>query len=215
MKTNKKSDPGQDPEMSSLIDAAERCYARLGVRAATMTDIAEEAGISRRTLYRSFSSHEDVLNAVMERSIKQFWDRFPEANSQLNDFCDIMVEALIYTIKFAPRTKTHNFLFDPSMLSIVNSFYINNAAYVRQQAIALDEVYQRTRHFPGTRQDLDMIMLCEWFNRLAVSFLATPSAFFGSEQKLRGLLAAMFEPVIRDKTTGGSAARKPGKASNI
>jgi AcrR family transcriptional regulator len=213
MKADKKSGrdiaaQDADPALSALIDAAERCYARLGVRAATMADIAEEAGISRRTLYRSFSSHEDILGAVMRRAIQRFWDQFNATHGHLDDFCDILVEALIYTIKFAPKTKTHRVLFDPSMILLVNDFYINNAEYVREQAIAMNAVYQRTRHSPGTKQDLDMVMVCEWFNRLAVSFLVTSSSFFHSEQKLRALLATMFEPALRDTNP---ANRKPVK----
>lgn len=219
MKAHKKPEQSmeeriENPGHSSLIDAAERCYARLGIRASTMVDIAEEAGISRRTLYRSFPSHEDILTAVVQRSIWRFWDQFDKKYNHIEDFCELLVEALIYTIKFAPKTKTHRVLFDSSMLPFVNDLYISNEAYVREQAVALDAAYQRTRNFPGTGQDLDMIMVCEWFDRLAVSFLTTPSVFFRSEKELRALFVAMFAPAIRETSPAtGTAARKPKKAS--
>lgn len=205
-----KSELAEDSFRTSLIDAAERCYARIGIKTATMVDIAEEAGTSRRTLYRSFPSHEEILSAVVQRSVRRFWDRFDKNYNHIEDFCELLVEALIYTIKFAPKTKTHRVLFDPSMLPFVNDLYISNEAYVREQAIALDAAYQRTRHFPGTKQDLDMIMVCEWFDRLAVSFLATPSVFFRSETELRALFAVMFEPAIRETKP---ASTKPATKS--
>ena len=186
---------------SALIDAAERCYARLGIDGATMADIALEAGISRRTLYRQFAAREQILNAVMRRAIDRFWEQFHAAHSGIDDFCDYLVAALIYTIKYAPKTKTHRMLFDQAVLPLVNSMYIDNRDYLRDQARALGVVYQRTRHRPGTRQDLDMLMVCEWFNRLAVSFLATPSAFYRSEKALRELFTAMLAPAIRGETT--------------
>lgn len=201
---------GETGDRTPLIDAAERCYARLGIGAATMADIALEAGISRRTLYRQFASHEQILNAVVRRAIDRFWQQFHDAHSGIDDFCDYLVEALIYTLKYAPKTKTHRMLFDQAMLPLVNKIYIDNRDYLRDQARALDAVYQRTRHRAGTRQDLNMQMVCEWFNRLAVSFLATPSAFYRSETELRALLSAMLAPALRHDPAArpGAPARK-------
>lgn len=195
---------------SALIDAAERCYARLGIGATTMEDIAAEAGISRRTLYRYFASHDQVLNAVARRAIDRFWEQFHASHQGITDFCDYLVEALIYTIKYAPRTKTHRILFDQGMLPLVNSMYIANPDYLRDQARAFGEVYERSCRQTGTRGGLDMLMVCEWFNRLAVSFLATPSVFHHSEAELRELFSAMLAPALRNGTAGRIRTMPPG-----
>lgn len=44
-----------------ILDAATRVFTRYGVKRASMSDVAEEAGISRQTLYKAFRSKDDIL----------------------------------------------------------------------------------------------------------------------------------------------------------
>ena len=48
-----------------IIDAAKRLFLRYGVKRTGMNDIAEEAGISRQTLYKSFANKDAVLQATI------------------------------------------------------------------------------------------------------------------------------------------------------
>ncbi|MEC7291186.1 MAG: helix-turn-helix domain-containing protein, partial [Pseudomonadota bacterium] len=45
----------------NILDAALQVFSRYGFKRTSMADIAAEAGISRQTLYKAFSSKEDVL----------------------------------------------------------------------------------------------------------------------------------------------------------
>ena len=56
------------------VDAAERCFARHGVRRTTMSDIAREMGVSRPTLYKQVASLEDALALVLARQLYAFLD---------------------------------------------------------------------------------------------------------------------------------------------
>jgi AcrR family transcriptional regulator len=195
-------------DQAAMINAAERCYNRLGINVATMDDIAAEAGISRRTLYRYMGGSKDILNKVTRRAVDRFWVKFHEDYGQAEDFCEYLVDGLIYTLKHAPKTRMHRLLFDQSLMPLVNAMYIDNPEYVRYQARILGEVYERLKTRPGTRQDLDMLMVCEWHNRLMVSFLSAPSAFFRSERELRLLFSAMLAPAIR---CNGAAQEPSGR----
>jgi AcrR family transcriptional regulator len=198
MTTVKKSKKDKEEAFrTALIDAAWRCYARMGLQDATMADIAEEAGTSRRTLYRSFPSHDLILEAVIRRGIDRFWERFHSTHSDIDDFAEFLLEAMVYAIRNAPKTKTHSVIYHPASLAMVNKLYIDNADYLRDQAQKFGEVYERTRHKPGTRQNLDMLIICEWWNRLAVSYQAVPSPFFRSEKELRVWFTATIVPVVR------------------
>ncbi|MDZ4868068.1 MAG: helix-turn-helix domain-containing protein [Alphaproteobacteria bacterium] len=50
-----------------LLNAALRCFARYGYARASMTDIAEEAGLSRTILYKHYKSREDAFRALSIR----------------------------------------------------------------------------------------------------------------------------------------------------
>ena len=47
-----------------IVDAAVRCFERYGPQRTSMRDIAEEAGISRRTLYRVFDDRSALIEEI-------------------------------------------------------------------------------------------------------------------------------------------------------
>ncbi|MEM8788359.1 MAG: helix-turn-helix domain-containing protein [Pseudomonadota bacterium] len=48
-----------------IIEAAKGLFLRYGVKRTGMNDIAEEAGISRQTLYKAFANKDEVLQATI------------------------------------------------------------------------------------------------------------------------------------------------------
>ncbi|MEM9610230.1 MAG: helix-turn-helix domain-containing protein [Actinomycetota bacterium] len=52
-------------DQRKVMDAAVRCFERYGPQRTSMTDIAEEAGISRRTLYRVFDDRSTLVEAIL------------------------------------------------------------------------------------------------------------------------------------------------------
>ena len=51
---------------AAILDGAERCLERDGVRRTTMSDVAVEAGVAKATLYNHFHTKDDVLAALVE-----------------------------------------------------------------------------------------------------------------------------------------------------
>jgi AcrR family transcriptional regulator len=70
--------PQRRRELSNeaMLDAAETVFATKGFGAASMEDIAEEAGFSRAALYARFGSKEDLLAAVLDRHSTRTAERF-------------------------------------------------------------------------------------------------------------------------------------------
>lgn len=67
MSPRRRHAPLADPR-AALLDAALRAFARAGYEAATVRDIAAEAGVAPGLLYHYFPSKEAVLQALFERS---------------------------------------------------------------------------------------------------------------------------------------------------
>ena len=55
-----------------MLDAATALMATHGVRRVTLQDVADEAGVSRQTVYRYFGDRDGLLVAVVERQRDQF-----------------------------------------------------------------------------------------------------------------------------------------------
>jgi AcrR family transcriptional regulator len=65
--------------VARILDGAVRALARRGLRKLSMSDICDEAAISRGTLYRYFKSKEDVLEAIGEHITQGFRSDMEEA----------------------------------------------------------------------------------------------------------------------------------------
>src|SRR6185295_3360606 len=55
-----------------ILDAAAAVIIRLGYNKTTMSDIAEEAGASRRTVYLYFKSKEELFEALLYREYMEY-----------------------------------------------------------------------------------------------------------------------------------------------
>jgi len=194
---------------SRLLNAARDCYARLGISKTSMADIAEQAQVTRRTVYRYFSSYEDILRAVVRRETDVFWRTLHEELRGIDNFGDYVVEALLYVIRHASDTPTHDYLFNESILPIVNDTYLSDRAYLIDLAEIWRPVYERLKANSNVDQHVDLLMFSEIFNRLAISYLAAPSPVFRTEEELRELFQTTLKPFLgrpgpRETQTGSS-----------
>jgi AcrR family transcriptional regulator len=64
----------QEYRIQSIQEAAMRVIARKGMSAATMKEIADEAGIAKGTIYLYFHDRDDLVEKTFERAISQLHD---------------------------------------------------------------------------------------------------------------------------------------------
>jgi len=55
-----------------ILDAAELCIRRYGLRRVSMGDVAQAAGLSRGSVYNHFHDREALIDAVLERTADRF-----------------------------------------------------------------------------------------------------------------------------------------------
>jgi TetR/AcrR family transcriptional regulator of autoinduction and epiphytic fitness len=62
---------------SAIIDAAERLFLQRGFGSVSMDELAEAAGVARRTLYNQFASKEEIFREMLLRVSGQLERAFP------------------------------------------------------------------------------------------------------------------------------------------
>lgn len=67
------TDTQQPTVRDRLIDAAEACLQAKGIRATTVSEVAEAAGVSRGWLYRHFPDKATLLGAALVRLNDAYW----------------------------------------------------------------------------------------------------------------------------------------------
>ncbi|NRB37537.1 MAG: TetR/AcrR family transcriptional regulator [Pseudomonadales bacterium] len=184
-----------------IIWAAQTCYAEKGIKQTTINDIANEANITRRTVYRHFSSHDEILLVVFERVVETFWqDLYRDLNLH-GDFGECLAQALLYSINYAKTAERHGYMFSNDGQAITNNIYISNTYFIEASHRGLNGIYQKKKAEGLASSNLNIEMLAEWFNRLILSFLSTPSQVFQSDEDLLRLFRHMLAPVCRANYT--------------
>jgi AcrR family transcriptional regulator len=69
-----------------LIDAAEACLRTKGIRATTVSEVAEAAGVSRGWLYRHYPDKPSLLGAAIVRLNEVFWGESNRTLSAITGF---------------------------------------------------------------------------------------------------------------------------------
>ena len=60
----------EDPEKQRLLESAMLMFQRYGLKSVTMSDIARELGISKKTVYKHVANKEELINGCCEFSLE-------------------------------------------------------------------------------------------------------------------------------------------------
>jgi len=74
----------------AIVDAAERLFLEHGFGAVSMDDLAEAAGVARRTLYNQFGSKEEIFREMLLRVSGQLERAFPPGIETQGDVEDVL-----------------------------------------------------------------------------------------------------------------------------
>ena len=73
-----------------------------GATGTTMSAVAEELGVTRRTLYRYFASLDDLFRAVAEQAFVTYEARLERATAEISDPAEYAVEAVAWIVETLP-----------------------------------------------------------------------------------------------------------------
>src|SRR5690606_31258408 len=82
-----------------LMEKAEELFCKLGYKAVSMDDIATAAGISKMTIYKYFSSKEDLFLKSMQSIADKAYDGLIERLNKANDTISKIDVLLNYSIE--------------------------------------------------------------------------------------------------------------------
>lgn len=181
---------------SRLIEAAQVCYVAKGLQQTTIADIASEAKVTRRTVYRYFASHNDILLAVFERVVDEYWQYLLQELSYQGSFGDVVVEALLYSIRYAKNAPRHHYLFSTDAQAITNKAYIGHLPFTEATAAGLEQIYRLKLKQGLAKEGLQMLLLAEWYNRIILSFLSSPSPLIKDDAQLEQMFRLLLIPAL-------------------
>ena len=100
MAVKSKEEVVQEYRIASIQDAAMRVIARKGMAAATMQEIAEEAGIAKGTIYLYFRDRDELVEKTFERAITELHKQIDAALDRDEPFAEKLRSVLMAEMAF-------------------------------------------------------------------------------------------------------------------
>ncbi len=188
--------PGSPAEARQrLIDATQRCVERLG-SSVSLSHVAEEAGVTRQTVYRYFDDMADLANAAMVYATGGFHERLRRHAMRAGSGPERLVETLVYAISRIGS--------DPYLGTLLDGgLTISIEAALRLELVQLEMLYLCEGDDGLSKTDRDE--LSELLLRLLHSYVAD-TGVHRSEEDLRTFMYRWILPMIEHRMAAGTAA---------
>lgn len=169
---------------SKLLNAAHQCFLAKGIQKTTMNDIAEEAGLARRTIYHHFKNKDDILLAVMMQGHHDYIADLEDSHSYQGSFRDCMVEVFMFSVRVVKSAEMAKYFYDEGAQAKVNRLHLTLPFFAENTARALAKIYKIKLKQGEAKEGEDLLFLAELHNRLIVSLASSPSSFYKTEAEL-------------------------------
>lgn len=97
-----------DRSRKKVCEAAIRCFEQYGPKRTFMADIAEEAGISRKTLYRLFDDRSELIEYILYERMTIMAQTIQKKMFALDSFDELMIEGSIISVACAKNDELFN-----------------------------------------------------------------------------------------------------------
>ena len=174
-----------------LLDAATQLIVRDGFDAVSMTAVAEEAGITRQTVYRYFPNARELVRAALMRGGRELLEGQILVFQGEGDPRELLVEAVMAAL----RTIRHNPLLRTAWASrdypqaMLRSVF--DPAFAARGVEGLGPIARQLGW-----SDIDTREAYEIIARTVLSFLTIPPPDQVSEESLRGSLRRRLLPAL-------------------
>lgn len=157
-----------------ILDAAERCMARYGLRV-SMRDVAAEAQLSRGSVYRYFADRDCLVTAVIERTADRFVAASEAAVDRGATLTDQVAEAAVFIRRhLGDEGLTLRLPGDRDSL-LAATMSAGSTRLVERWNEFWYPRLAAARARGEVRPDLDHRRAAEWIVRLMLSFAVLPS----------------------------------------
>lgn len=172
-----------------LIDAAEACFARVGVEKTTLEDIATGAGVSRATVYRYFEGGRDeIILGVVLREAHKFLDGLGRRVQRESTMADAIVEGVLYTVASVRKNEHLALLFAPEVAGQTTAIAGASTALFELTFDFLRPIFDQARIDGTLREGVVAEEAAEFVLRMILSLLSVPGPRVRSAAKERAFV---------------------------
>jgi AcrR family transcriptional regulator len=173
-----------------LLEVAPGCIERNGIPATGIAHVAQEAGVSRPTVYRYFKDREELIRSVLLQAGLRLANEVQEQIRAFDDPGDKVVEATLFTLRAIRENAVLREVWQPAMFDAYLLQGFTQPASIMFTRVALSEIIEST----GWDED-EATEAMEFMLRMILSLLAAPEPV-RSEVELRHFLRRRLVPAL-------------------
>ncbi len=180
-----------DPMVARILDAAEDCIQRYGIRRSSMGEVARVGRLSRGSIYRHLGDKESLVEGVFRRRQEQFLNR---TESELEKL-PTLVDKITHTVVVGRKDTREGFFarLAETEPETVATMYLEPGFYRRSVAFWPRHI-QLARDSGEIAAAVDVAMATDLVMRLAVSLVMFPD--MGLVLKTRPQIRAYLERAL-------------------
>ena len=189
---------GPADEISArVLDAAYAVICRLGAQRMTMDQVAREAGIARITVYRRFATKDDLVDQVVTREFRRYFEQFRADVARGGTVAERVVIGFVSSL----RSMRGNPLIAEMMTGerevLLQSLLAERTTLEVVRAFVADQL-RREQASGGLAGEVDVDFAAELMVRISTSFLVTPSDLIDVEDEaaLRRVAEQVLLPLL-------------------
>lgn len=192
------ADNGDDQTGANILDAAFEMFCHIGIQRTTMEDVARRSGVSRITVYRRFATKNVLVDHVVGRELRRYFERFLVDMEK----AQTAEERLVVGFVSSMRAIRHNPLIrglmaaDPNAI-VPSTIGDDGRTFATVQAFVAGQLRreQEARHVSA---DVHVDLVAELIVRLCASFLVIPSQVvdLDDETELADLARRFLVPML-------------------
>ncbi|MBF6278353.1 TetR family transcriptional regulator [Nocardia sp. 852002-20019_SCH5090214] len=184
-----------------ILDAALRQFEVVGISRTTVEDITRRARLARVTLYRHFSSKDQIVEAVILRELGRFLGELEREVSGQATLEDKIVEGFVFTLAAVRGHALLNRLLETEPESLLPFLTVDAGGLIEIASSFLTD--QLARELVDVRPNRELHAVSELTVRVILSFILTPSAHIplDTADDARRFARRHLLPRLRDDTT--------------
>lgn len=186
------SPPGSDAEARQrLIKAALTCAESKGLKRTTLADIAQEAGVTRPTVYNHFADRHAVFRAAFMEAVLRLAIASREAMLAKRTAADRAVEAVVYFVLELPQDPCLKLILTGEGIGEFTSQALLEPDALAQARAILSPMFELAPELAARADEITEVVV-----RFALSFLMIPGPQSRTPRQLRAFLRRRLLPAV-------------------
>jgi TetR/AcrR family transcriptional regulator, repressor for uid operon len=189
-----------DETSTRILDAAYELFCHIGIQRSTMEDVARRAGVSRITVYRRFATKGMLVDQLVRREIRRYFDQFRIDIERAETAADRVVLGFVSSLRAFRRNPLIGGLMAADPDALLPSTIGDGGRTLATVREFVAGQLRREQDAGNVSRDVDLDIVAELMVRVCSSFLVIPSHIvdLDDDEQLahlaRQFLVPMLEP---------------------